>query len=76
MVGLRFGALGVVDFVSAVVSTAARAVLFIFFLNDSSSCEDIEASLSFSDDFSVLMFFKADVFLFASLLNGFAVFIH
>jgi hypothetical protein len=72
-----FGTLHVVDFVSRVVSIGidGRILFFLLLVNDPSACHDIEASLSFGNDFSVLMLLKADIFFFEVLLCRFIAFI-
>jgi len=69
------GAFGVVDFVFGVVC-AWRAVFFIPFLDDSPSGEDIETSLSFGDDFPILVLFQTHVLFFDVLLYRFGALVN
>lgn len=62
----------VVDLILGIMSAGIEMFLFLL-LDDSSSSENVEACLCFSDKLPILVFLKADIFFLDMFMVGFVL---
>ncbi len=73
-----FRTFDIVDLVARVLSIGVdgRTLFLFLFLDDASAGHDVEASLGFSDDFPILVFFEADIFFLEVFLGRFVALVY